>query len=250
MERIEGSDKTSQTIEKIREVVDRSVGVEIPLWAIQLHEVPFQNNVKLSNLYYTDFSESGKFVSRQFDTFLRKDALGKKNSLGSEGIGEIRDVIKKLTITVENPLRRDTRMANSLTIGDIRTLKDGIIRRLGLSPLQVFISRKLFGYESEDGLSPRDWAKNLSSIGLHVQTKDYQLKEYFNGEYRKPLSNLLDQNLPSNFRYVGKQIVFETLQMITFPTAKRQPVNVDIMGNSLPFLLGVTRKTIILRLLC
>ncbi len=262
MERVKGPDRTTQTIERIKEVIDRSVGAEIPHWAIQLHEVPFQNNVRLSHLYYSDFSASGKFDSRQFDTFLRKDALGKRDSLGSEGIREIRDVIKKLTITVEDPLRRHPRTANSLTIGDIRTLKDGFIRRLGLSPLHVFISRKLFGYELEGGLDPRAWTRNLEGIGLHAQTKNHQLKKYFNGVYRKPLSKMLDSDLPNNVRYVGKKIIFETLRMISFPTVKRQSVDADVMGSSLPLLLGeglldeidgldtVTRKTIILRLLC
>lgn len=257
MERPKNFDRTPQTIENIKELIDGSAGAKIPVWAAQLHEVPFQNEIKVSDLYYSDRSCRG-----QFDAFLRNDALGKKDFLGSAGTGEIQESVRQLTEIITERQPGYSRMPNSLKIGDIKTLKDGVIRRMGLSPLQVFIVRKLFGYESEDGLAPRAWARNLESISIPILTPDLQMKEYFSGVHKKYLSDALDTVLTNNFRHAGKQIIFETLQMVTFPTVNKQTVNVDVMGNSLPFLLGeglldeidgldtVTRKTIILRLFC
>ena len=193
MERPKSSDQFPQTIEKIREVIVRSTDARILFWASQLHEVPFSNEMKLSDMYHSNLSLSG-----QFDAFLRTEALGKGRSMGSVGFGEIKESIRQLTETVTDPIRRYPKN-NSLTIGDIRTLKDGVIRRMGLDPFQVFIVRKLFGYESEDGLSPRDWIRNLESISMPVNNPDAKLKYFLKEMDRKSLLNLLDITLPKNY---------------------------------------------------
>lgn len=48
MERPKSFDRTPLVIENIENVINRSIEKEIPLWATQLHEAPFPNEIKLS----------------------------------------------------------------------------------------------------------------------------------------------------------------------------------------------------------
>jgi len=130
-----GEKRIERVTEEISSVIEKSKGHTIPDWAKKLPAVSLPAGTMIRNLYFSDLPVENDFRNQIFTP-----------KVGSVARGEINETLRRLIETASDPEKTYRKTTNTLTIDDIRDAKDGFLKRMGLSGLNVFITRKLFGY--------------------------------------------------------------------------------------------------------